>query len=203
MRSIVIFLSLISTFLVGCGVNRQANQLKALEDCKYEIVSADSLFLAGTDISKLVNSKDREIDLTKMPALAFAYLRKSIPLEGRINLRIENPSNDLASINKFQYIVLVKGIELANGFVDQKVSIEPGSSTIVPVNVKANIYSFLSDSKTMENILDFVNGDPGKGQEKKGLVTLKIKPTISVGNSLINYPGFITVEKEISSKILF
>lgn len=202
MRSII-FLGLIALFFIGCGVNKQAKQIKALEDCKYEILSADSLFLAGTDITKLINNRDKEIDLTRMPSLAFAYLRKSIPLEGRINLQIENPTQDLASINKFQYIVLIKGVEIANGFVDQKVSIEPGSSLVIPVNVKANIYSFLSDSKTMEDILDFVNGDPGKGQEKKGVVTLKIKPTISVGNSLINYPGFITVEKEISSKILF
>jgi hypothetical protein len=40
------------------------------------------------------------------------------------------------------------------------------------------------------------------GTEKKGMLTVKIKPSIKIGNTLVKYPGYITIDKEISSKIL-
>ncbi len=187
--------------LYSCGLNKQARQVKAFEKCEYQITSADSIYVAGRDVSKLINNAT--IDISSMPELAFAYLRKDIPLKARLNLQIKNPTANLAAINQFEYKILIKGQELANGFINQKVSVEPGSSTTVPVNVNANIYQFLSDGKTMQQIADFIKGGDTNGTEKKGIVTLKIKPTISLAGKLINYPGYITIDKEISSKILF
>jgi hypothetical protein len=51
--------------------------------------------------------------------------------------------------------------------------------------------------------MEFMQGGDTPGTEKKGVITLKIKPTIDVAGKLMNYPGYITVDKEISSKILF
>ena len=187
--------------LSSCGINNQARQVEAFEKCEYLITSADSIYIAGKDVSKLIN--DGTIDIGNMPELAFAYLRKDIPLKARINLQIKNPTANLAAINQFEYKILIKGQELANGFINQKVSVEPGNTTTVPVNLNANIYQFLSDGKTMQQITDFIKGGNTSGTEKKGVITLKIKPTISLAGKLINYPGYITVDKEISSKILF
>ena len=55
----------------------------------------------------------------------------------------------------------------------------------------------------MEEILDFVRGGESGAAERKGVVTIKIKPTIDVGGKLVKYPGYITIDKEVSSKILF
>lgn len=192
---------LVVVLLAGCGLNKQARQIEALEKCTYDISSADSIYLAGRDISKLV--KSRSLELRNIPELALALFRKNIPLKARVNLTINNPTSTEAAINQFEYIVLIKNQEIANGFVNQKVSVPPGGSVTVPVRVNSNIYSFLSNGKTMEELLDFVRGGESGAAERKGVVTIKIKPTIDVGGKLVKYPGYITIDKEVSSKILF
>lgn len=197
----IIGLTFLSLIFLSCGVNKQAQQLQTLEDCIYEIRSADSIYVAGRDVSKMISNNS--INLSNMPEFAWAYLQKDIPLKARINLKIKNPTKQHAAINRFEYQVLVKGQQLASGLVDQKVSVAPGDSITVPVSLNANIYQILSNGNTMQEIVNFMKGGNDNATEKKGLVTLKIKPSIAIGDNLVNYPGYITIEKEVSSKILF
>ncbi len=194
-------ISVAAILLSGCGLNKQARLIEALEKCTYEIVSADSVYLAGRDISGLIRNKS--VELNNISGLALAIFRKNIPLQATVNLKIDNPTSNLAAINQFEYIVLIKSQEIARGFVTERVSIIPNGSTIVPVRVNSNIYRFLANGKTMQEVLDFLKGGENGAPEKKGLVTIKFKPTIEVGNKLIKYPGYITINKEVSSKILF
>ena len=194
-------LSFISLLVISCGVNKQARQLQTLEDCQYEIRSADSIYVAGRNVSKMINNN--QLNLSSMPEFAWAYLQKDIPMKARINLKIKNPTQQLAAINRFEYLVLIKGQQLASGMVNQKVSIAAGDSITVPVSVNANIYQILSNGSTMQEIVEFLKGGNDQATEKKGIITLKIKPSIAIGDNLVNYPGYITIEKELSSKILF
>ena len=190
-----------AVFAASCGIDKQARQVEALEKCTYEINSVDSIFIAGRDVTQMIEEKT--LELRNVPELALALMRKNIPLKAKVNLTINNPTANPAAINQFEYIVLIKDQELANGFVNEKVNVEPGGTTTVPVRVNSNIYSFLSNGKTMDEILDFLRGAENGTQEKKGVITIRIKPTIEVGNKLVKYPGYFTVNKEVSSKIFF
>ena len=117
-------LCLLCFMFLNCGINKQAKQLQTLEDCIYEIRSADSVYVAGRDVSEMINNNS--INISNMPEFAWAYLRKDIPLKARINLKITNPTKELAAINRFEYLVLIKGQQLASGLVDQNVSVAPG-----------------------------------------------------------------------------
>lgn len=185
--------------ILGCGINKQAQQIKALEKCKYRIISAERLSVAGADVKKVISGQD--LNLGSLPGLAFGLLRKDVPFHATLNMEIANPSGALAAINQFEYKVLINKQELATGFVNQQVSVAAGQSVIVPVDVNVNVYQFISNAKVMSEISDFFRGG-GVGAERKGLVTLKIRPSIMVGNTLVQYPGFISIDKEISSKIL-
>lgn len=185
--------------LGSCSVNKQAQQIKALEKCDYKLLNATNISIAGTDIQKLI--KGNNIDLTGLPSLALGYLRKDIPLRANLNLEISNPSTTQAAINNFDYIILINKQEIANGTVDQRVSIDAGQTTRVPVLLNANIYKFLADGTIMSDITEFLKAN-SSGTEKKGMVTLKIRPSIMVGGGLVKYPGYITIDKEVSSKIL-
>jgi len=198
MRSIIMICFAAIT-MAGCGVNKQAQQIKALEKCTYKVMSASNVTVGGADVKKMINMQD--INLASLPGLAFGLLRKDVPLKARINMEITNPSSSLAAINEFEYKVLINKVDLANGFVNQMVSVEPGQSVVVPVDITANVYQFISNARVMSEISEFLKGG-GSGQERKGLVTLKIKPSIKVGNTLVKYPGYITIDKEVSSKIL-
>ncbi len=195
----LILACLIVLSLGSCGINRQAQQVRALEKCEYRVIDATDISLAGTDVKKLINGK--AVSPVNIPGIALGLLRKDIPLRAKLNLEITNPTNDLAAINNFEYKILINRQEIANGFVDQSVSIGSNQSVRVPLVFNANVYQFLTDNKIIDDISSFIAGATS-GTEKKGLVTLKIKPSIRVGNELVKYPGFITINKEISSKIL-
>lgn len=195
-----LFLVCLLAFFSSCGINKQAQQIKALGQCNYKLLNASNVTLAGTNIDQLLSSKN--INIVNMPALAFAYLRKDVPLKATLNLQISNPSNELAAINNFDYILLINQQEIAAGTVNQRISITPRQYVNVPVELNANIYQFLANGKTLQDISNFLSGT-ANGNEQKGLLTVKIKPSILVGGNLVKYPGFITIDKEVSSKLLF
>jgi LEA14-like dessication related protein len=195
----ILLVCLTAIAISGCGINKQTQQIKALEKCKYRITSAEQIMVAGTDVKKLMGGQD--MNLASLPGLAFGLLRKDVPLKARLNLEITNPSGNDAAINEFEYKILINNQELANGFINQAVNVVAGGSTIVPVAMEVNIYPFISNNKVMGEISEFIKSSKG-GPEKKGMLTLKIRPSIKVGAALIKYPGFITIDKEVSSKIL-
>nr|WP_068886521.1 LEA type 2 family protein [Pedobacter panaciterrae] len=195
----ILLVCLMAIGIAGCGINRQAQQIKALERCKYRITSADEITLAGADVKKMITNQD--INLGSLPGLALGLLRKDVPLRARLNLEVKNPSGNDAAINQFEYKILINKQELATGFVDREVNVAAGQATVVPVDMEVNIYPFISDSKVMREITDFIQSGKN-GPEKKGILTLKIRPSIKVAGGLVKYPGFITIDKEVSSKIL-
>lgn len=194
---------LISFFAIavsGCGINRQAQQIKALEKCTYRITSAQEIFVGGTNVKQLL--QNQEINLATLPGLALSVLRKDVPLRTKLNLEIKNPTGDNAAINEFEYKILINNAQLAEGIVNQEVNVPSGQSVVVPVNMDVNLYPFVSNSKVMGEISEFIKGGKNGSAEKKGILTLKIRPSIKVGGALVKYPGFITIDKEVSSKIL-
>lgn len=193
-------IGLVFTALAGCGINKQTQQIKALEKCTYRITSAEEVFVGGTNVKQLF--ENQEINLASLPGLAFSLLRKDVPLKARLNLEIKNPTGNNAAINQFEYKILINNAELAEGLVDQEVNVNAGQSVVVPVNMVVNLYPFVTNSKVMAEINEFIKGGKNGGPEKKGILTLKIKPSIKVAGALVKYPGFITIDKEVSSKIL-
>lgn len=194
-----LFLICLLAMFTSCSINKQAQQIKALGQCDYKLLNASNVSIAGTNIDKLLGSKN--LNVVNMPSLALAYLRKDVPLKATLNLQISNPSNNLAAINNFDYILLINQQEIANGTVNQMISVTANKKVTVPVQLNANIYQFLANGKTLQDIGAFLSGTVN-GTEQKGLVTVKIKPSIVVGGNLVKYPGFITIDKEISNKIL-
>ena len=182
----------------GCGISRK---IDVLGNCTYNIKSADNIYLAGKDMTELF--KNRTFDLSSAPGLALAMLRKNIPLKANVNLSIYNPTSKSTVINQFDYIILVKGQEIATGMVDKRINLEAGATSIVPVQINSNIYSFLSNGETMKELLDFMSGAKNGPKEKKSMVTIKIRPSFMLGKELIKYPSYIIINKEISSRVLY
>lgn len=196
----ILLLCLTAIVISSCGINKQTRQIKALEKCTYRITSADQITLGGADVKKMISNQ--EINLASLPGLALGLLRKDVPLRARLNLEVKNPTGDDAAINEFEYKILINRQELATGFVNQAMNIAAGQSSIVPVDMEVNVYPFISNSKVMGEINDFIKSGKNGGPERKGILTLKIRPSVRVGGTLVKYPGFITIDKEVSSKIL-
>lgn len=200
MRKIIVPVVAILVMLAGCGINKQIENAKAFEKCRYEITSADSLYVADLDVKDIIRTGN--FNVLKAPRLALLLLKKEVPFEGRLNLQIKNPSSQLAAINQFEYKVLIKDHELASGLIDRTVRVQPnGGLTTVPIHINSNIYTLFADSKTQKDVADFFNGLGDDNNDTKSILTIKIKPTIGIGNKQIKYPGYITIDKEITKKI--
>ncbi|MFD2905454.1 hypothetical protein [Sphingobacterium anhuiense] len=180
-------------FLSSCGISRQKAQIENLGKCKFDIQSVDSIRVAGTSIQKIVKADG--IDLSALPSVALGMLRKNIPLDAVIRLKIENPTLKKAAINQFQYIILFEKKQLAEGIVNQSISLDPGQSTVASVRLNTNIYELINNG----DLAGFIGSN---SNTKKGLFTIKIKPSINVAGKSIFYPGYITIDREVSRNIL-
>jgi len=188
-------------FFSQCGVNKQISQAKALGDCRYAIASADSVFLAGVDVRQF--RKIEDINPARYPRLATGLLTRNVPLDARINLDITNPTNKLAGINQLEYRILLAGQELFNGFLNQRIEVQPGGGkTRVPVRLNANAYQLFTDPKTRDAFTQLVQNFSGAANTQPSKLTIRIKPTLDLGGKQVNYPGYITINQDVTNKIL-
>ena len=203
MKKLVFFVAISAFALLfsQCTVNRQISQAKALGDCKFNIVSADSVYLSGIDIRKLRNMED--LNPMRYPQIAAGLLSKSIPLSARLNIDITNPTNKVAAINQLEYKIQLADQELFNGFINQRIEVAPGGGTTrIPIKLNANAYQLLTDDKTRTAFTDLVRNMSGTNNAKPSVLTIKIKPTLALGDKKIDYPGYITINQEVTNKIL-
>lgn len=173
--------------LSGCATNYKA-QLNALGQFNYNVQSVDQLRIAGRDISSF--SSGEGVSISSLPGIAFALLRQDLPLQGRINLQISNPTKTLANINEFKYIIELSGKPLFEGSVDENIRLATGESMVLPLSFSANIFGIAK-----EQGFDKVLGDIFTRQSD-AFLALKIKPSIKIGNKNYFYPGYITVDKD-------
>jgi len=184
-----------------CGVNKQISQAKTFGDCRYTIASADSIYLAGIDVRQLKKLED--INPARYPRLATGLLTRNVPLDARLNIDITNPTNKLAGINQLEYRILLAGQELFNGFLNQRIEVQPGGGrTRVPVRLNTNAYQLLTDSKTRDAFTQLVQNLSGASGTQPSKLTIRIKPTLDLLGKQVNYPGYITIDQDVTNKIL-
>jgi hypothetical protein len=203
-KLLILTLLVLPALFYQCGVSRQIGEAKTLGDCKYNIISADSMLVAGYDVREFRNIRKLEdFNPIKYPRLAAGLLTRNIPFGAKINLEITNPTLKLAALNQLEYRVLLAGKELANGFINQRIEVpSAGGKTVVPVHLKTNAYDLLTDPTTRDaftNVLRNLSGEQGSTPTK---VTIKIKPTLDLFNKAVNYPGYITIEQDLTGKML-
>lgn len=197
---LILGLALIFTaVLSGCGINNQARQIKALENCTYKIVDVQDVTVAGVDLDKIF--KNDEINLAAIPSIAIGLLTKDVPLKSTVLIEINNPTSQPAAINQFDYIVQLSKEELVNGTVETPLNIQPGSSITVPVKVNTNIHRLVTNKELLNQVLEVYRNR--KTDTSLGELTVKLKPTFQLGKSTFKYPGYINIKKNIELNRLF
>lgn len=182
---------LIGLLLSGCAINRQ--QIDALAKCDYTVESLQDVRLAGRDMDSYRGADG--VNLSSLPGIAMAMLRKDLPLEARINMKVANPTTTTTKINSFKYLIEIQGKPLFEGTVDENLHLGNGESTVVPLTFKANIFGTAQENG-VDNLLNELFTRKGEG-----FLVLKIKPSIKIGNSNIYYPGYITVDRNLAKSI--
>lgn len=196
----LLFVLLPILFITSCNTSRQANALSNLNNCKYELVGIDSLFLAGTDINQII--KNGEVDISRLPGLALSFLNQQLPLHASLQLEVTNPTRNLAGIREFQYIIMIDNEEMIEGTSDLPIAVEGNSTAIVPVKINANIYKLVNNSNNLQKLLNLLNTENSNQQIEPLQVTFKIKPTITLAGQSIDYPGYINIHKTLDYPLI-
>jgi LEA14-like dessication related protein len=179
---------------VSCGVEEQADQIKALENCTYEIVAIDSAYVAGTEINKLFNKGG--LNLLGLPLLALSSLQQKLPFSGIVQLKITNPGAQDAGINQFKYQVYIKDMPIIDGIVSREISVPAnGGTTVIPLKIEKDIYPLISSSGNQRAIADFFT----TSTEKIAPFTFKLKPSFLIGDKMVEYPDYFTFQKDVSN----
>ncbi|WP_345243912.1 LEA type 2 family protein [Nibrella saemangeumensis] len=206
MKKIAYLLVLVAIplLLSQCSVNKQLAEAKALGDCKFNILSADSVYVSGYNIREFRNIRNLEdFNPLKYPRIASGLLLQNIPVDALINLEITNPNNRLAAINQLEYRVLLADVELVNGLLNQRIEVAPGGGrTVVPVRLRTNAYRLITDPNTSDAFINFVRNLAGTPDNSPSTLTIKLKPTLALGNKQVDYPGYITINQQVTNKIL-
>ncbi|TJZ53246.1 hypothetical protein FAZ15_17980 [Sphingobacterium olei] len=187
----VIVLSLV---IFGCVASKRA-QVEALAKCTYDIQSINSMLVGGKSVESFDTGNG--INLASIPSIALAILRKDLPLEANVNLKITNPSQKTAAINQFKYLIEIQGNPVFEGTVDENIRLTTNEFSIVPLSFKLNLFGADKKDNYVEKIFD----ELFKREKSDNFMTLKIKPSFRIGGNNIYYPTYITVDTNLLKKL--
>lgn len=184
---------LIAMLLSACGISRQTQQAASLANCEFKIVSAENISLGGVSLQNIHSVSD--LNLGDMARLMAGVASPVLPLTLTLNLQGRNPNSKPAGMNRLEWIFFVDDVQMASGILEKPFLIPPNNGTaIIPVDVGLDLKKALTgeSSQAMLNLALNLSGIGNKPTRFK----VKIKPSIVVGGSTLNFPGFITIKTE-------
>lgn len=184
------------SLLTSCSVLQQTNEMKTFGKCEFRIESADNIKLGGVNMQdKTSKSQLSIIDITKIGA---AVASGSLPLTFNLNVSAKNPNTTLAAMNKLDWILIIDDAEMTRGVLNQRVEIPANSVAEFPVNINFDLLKSLN-GKSADALINFALNLAGTGT-RPTRIKLKAKPTIMIGSTPVEYPGYITIKQEFGAQ---
>jgi hypothetical protein len=194
---------LIFTFLIlqlaifnSCSVLEQTSEMKTFAKCEFRIESARNMKLAGISIQDKHSLSD--LSIMEMTKIAGVIGGGTLPLTFDLNVQAKNPNNDLAAMNKLDWILIIDDIEMTRGVLARRVEIPAEMVSSFPVSMSLDLMKSLS-GESGNALINFALNLSGTGS-RPTRIKLKAKPTILVGTTPIEYPGYITIREEFRAQ---
>ena len=179
--------------LTGCSI---LAELTALSKCEFSFHSAQDPVISGVDVMRIQDYSD--LTFLDGQRIVANILQKRLPFGITANVEVRNPGPVTAALNYIEWIAFIDDVQVSTGRIDQRVEIPGnGGTALVPVRIETDLFQYLQgdNPKTMLNFaLNLV--DAG-GQPTR--LSMKIKPSVYVGNTLVPYPDYFTISKSFSS----
>ncbi len=172
------------------------SELTALTKCEFSFHSAENPVVSGINMSRVSSFSD--LSLLDGQRVLSNIMQRRLPFSVTANVAVRNPGPATAAVNYIEWIAFIDDIQVSTGRVDNRVEIPGGGATsIVPIRIETDLYQYLKgdNPRTMLNFaLNLV--DAG-GQPTR--LSMKIKPSVMIGGTLVPYPDYFTIEKTFSS----
>lgn len=188
---ILVFVAMMS--LSACDVLQQASELQRLSLCEFELTGIQQVRLAGIALNN--GSTRSGIPIGESITLAGAVFNRSLPLDFDLMVKVDNPNQGKASLNRMDYILSIDGKEVLSGNFQEKFMINGGSSAMMKIPVEMDLFKVLQNESGDALVNLAFNLVSGNGQPTE--VLLKVKPYIQVGSSQLAYPTYINLRKNL------
>ena len=184
-----------SFFYSGCGVVQQTQKATNLVNCDFRLVSAENIYLAGINISRVRSISD--LGFSDAARVMAAVAGNIFLLSFQLNIEGRNPNASPAGLNKLDWILFIDDIQMTSGTLDKAFTIPPNNGTaMIPIQISLDLKQVLK-GKSLDAITNFGFNLAGMGN-KPTRIKAKLRPTIMIGGYPLTYPGYITISTEYS-----
>jgi len=175
---------------------KSRDELLTLSKCEFRVVDAENITMGGIPVEGVTGLSDLDpMQLIAMAALAQAG---TLPLQMHILVEIRNPNDEVAALNKAEWILIVDGKELTSGVYQERIEVPPHNGlAVASVPVSANLVELL-EGDSQEALINLAMNLADIG-EQPSKILFKLKPYITVGKKLIAYPGYVDITTTFSS----
>ena len=185
--ALFIFLVIISS---SCEVLEQISEVNRFAQCDFSIRNVQITKLGEIDVSKYKSASD--LGFTEMLLLGQQLLSSELPAVLSVDIMAVNNQASKAAISGLRWQLLMKDEQYGGGKLNQYVVVLPGQTTNFPVHVEFNFLKLLA-SENLQSIINLVFDIENKEKLKKLDIVLKVKPYYKHGNSIREYPGYLTI----------
>ena len=180
--------------LASCDVLTQVAQVANFANCTFNFNSVNNIQMLGVNLSKGM-TKDN-LNVTQLLALTNAIMSKSLPVTFNVNVNVSNPNSIAASMAKMDYILTLNGKQVVSTTMNQAVNVPANSSNIVTIPITTDLFQLFS-GESADAIVNLAFKLAGASSNPVN-VGLKVKPYITVGNQMLSYPDYLTMNKTLN-----
>ena len=180
--------------VIGLSSCRTVREIKNLAKCDFRMTTTEKTNISGVNVQNVQSYGD--LNLFDAAQIITVYqTTKGVPLGVTLNVEARNPNDKLAAMNFMEWIAEIDGMEIARGVLDQRIEVAPGGGTaIFPIKISADLVKVFASKQGQEAASKGLGLSDGNNRPTR--LTLKIKPSISIGKGFVKYPGYIKLNKE-------
>lgn len=187
MKRAILVILILATALMSCdSVQKGLMSSYNMVNCEYSYRSISGLSISGINVSN-------GLSLTAIPKITsiLSGTATSIPMDFTLNLNVKNPNQSEALMNGLQYIISIDNIQFTTGSINKTLSIASGQTQTLPLSIGFDLATLMK-GESKNAVVEIAKNFAGIGS-KKSNVTIKLKPSFNVGNSIVTSPIYIPV----------
>ena len=186
-------LFLITIGITSCDVLNQVAQIANFANCKFNFESVDQVKMLDVQLSRGMTKND--LNITQLATLTNAILKKQLPVSFNVNLNVNNPNTIPAALTKMDYILTLNGKEVVSTTLNKSINLGANSSSVVSIPIQTDLFQLFT-GESVDAIVNLAFKLAGVSSNPVN-VGIKVKPYISIGNQLLPYPDYISLNKTL------
>ncbi len=191
---LIIFITAI--LAISFSACKELQQLANLSKCEFRLKSIENIQLAGVNVQNI--STMNQMGVTDIAKLASSFLTNEFPLNFKLNVDVKNPNPSAAAMTALDWILFIDDVQMTQGILNQKYSVPASGNTTIPMIMNFDLKKVLT-GKSKDAVINFALNLAGQGGKPTRLM-LKAKPTLNVGGVSLQYPSYLSVKTDFTSK---